>query len=178
MGTGVEIVEFGAGSLRKVRILLDARKPRAYTPLDISGDYLHDVVRALAADYPALALRPVVADFTRRWTFPACRRIAPRRFFPGSTIGNFKPDAAMALLRRMRASLNGGGLLIGVDLVKDPARLHAAYNDAAGRHRRCSTRTCWRAPIANWAPISTWTALPITRPTMPRRTASKCIWSA
>jgi uncharacterized SAM-dependent methyltransferase len=53
-------------------------------------------------------------------------------FFPGSTIGNFRPDAAICLLRRMRVALNGGGLLIGVDLVKDPARLHAAYNDAAG----------------------------------------------
>jgi dimethylhistidine N-methyltransferase len=53
-------------------------------------------------------------------------------FFPGSTIGNFRPDAAMAMLRRMRETLDGGGLLIGVDLVKDPALLHAAYNDAAG----------------------------------------------
>ncbi len=53
-------------------------------------------------------------------------------FFPGSTIGNFRPDAATSLLRRMRASLAGGGLLIGVDLVKAPARLHAAYNDGAG----------------------------------------------
>jgi dimethylhistidine N-methyltransferase len=134
MGENVEIVEFGAGSLRKVRILLDAaRGPRAYTPLDISGDYLSEVVRALAADYPALALRPLVGDFTRPLEIPALAG-DPRRagFFPGSTIGNFKPDAAMALLRRMRSTLNGGGLLIGVDLVKDPVRLHAAYNDAGG----------------------------------------------
>src|SRR6202000_3480068 len=53
-------------------------------------------------------------------------------FFPGSTIGNFRPDTAMALLRRMRDMLDGGSLLVGVDLVKDPAILHAAYNDAAG----------------------------------------------
>jgi dimethylhistidine N-methyltransferase len=138
MGHGVEIVEFGAGSLRKVRILLDAAQdPRAYTPLDISGDYLSSVVRSLAADHPTLALRPMVADFTRPLEIPALPGQDPntsRRagFFPGSTIGNFKPDAAMALLRRMRTTLNGGGLLIGVDLVKDPARLHAAYNDAAG----------------------------------------------
>jgi dimethylhistidine N-methyltransferase len=135
MGERVEIVEFGAGSLRKVRILLDAaRNPRAYTPLDISGDYLRNVVRSLAADYPALALRPLVGDFTLPLEIPAVPGPDTRRagFFPGSTIGNFKPDAAMALLRRMRASLGGGGLLIGVDLVKDPVRLHAAYNDAAG----------------------------------------------
>ena len=138
MGDGVEIVEFGAGALRKVRILLDAaQNPRAYTPLDISGDYLQTVVRALAADYPALTLRPLVGDFTLPLEIAALPgqdlKTARRAgFFPGSTIGNFKPDAAMALLRRMRANLNGGGLLVGVDLVKDPARLHAAYNDAAG----------------------------------------------
>ena len=134
MGDHVEIVEFGAGSLRKVRILLDAAgNPGAYTPLDISGDYLGQVARALASDYPALTLRPIVCDFTQALDIPELPG-TPRRvgFFPGSTIGNFKPDAAMALLRRMRASLNGGGLLIGVDLVKNPATLHAAYNDAAG----------------------------------------------
>ena len=133
MGGDAEIVEFGAGSLRKVRILLEAASPRAYTPLDISGDYLSEVVRSLAADYPKLTLRPLVGDFTRPLEISALAD-TPRRagFFPGSTIGNFKPDAAMALLRRMRANLNGGGLLIGVDLVKDPARLHSAYNDAAG----------------------------------------------
>jgi dimethylhistidine N-methyltransferase len=133
MGDGVEIVEFGAGSLRKVRILLKAARPSAYTPLDISGEYLKGVVQSLSADYPGLCMRPVVGDFTLPLTLPALPG-NPRRagFFPGSTIGNFKPDAAMALLRRMRASLNGGGLLIGVDLVKDPLLLHAAYNDAAG----------------------------------------------
>jgi len=134
MGEGVEIVEFGAGSLRKVRILLDAAcNPRAYTPLDISGDYLCNVVRSLAADYPALTLRPLVGDFTLPLEIPTLPGPMRRAgFFPGSTIGNFKPDAAMALLRRMRSTLNGGGLLVGVDLVKDPVRLHAAYNDAAG----------------------------------------------
>ena len=82
MGPGVEIVEFGAGSLRKVRILLDAAQdPRAYTPLDISGDYLGEVVRDLAADYPALTLRPLVGDFTLPLDIPrSARQSAPRRF--------------------------------------------------------------------------------------------------
>jgi dimethylhistidine N-methyltransferase len=134
VGEGVEIVEFGAGALTKVRVLLDAlAKPAAYTPLDISGDYLGGVVEALAADYPALVLRPLVADFTRALSLPPLPG-NPRRagFFPGGTIGNFRPDAAAGLLRRLRAGLNGGGLLVGVDLVKDPRRLHAAYNDGAG----------------------------------------------
>ena len=115
-------------------------QPRTRTPIRhwiFPAIICGEVVRALAADYPALVLRPVVGDFTCPLEIPDLpgrnAKISRRAgFFPGSTIGNFKPDAAMALLRRMRASLNGGGLLIGVDLVKDPARLHAAYNDAAG----------------------------------------------
>jgi dimethylhistidine N-methyltransferase len=133
IGREAELVEFGAGALKKVRLLLDVVEPRGYTPIDISGDYLLAVTRALAAEYPGLLLRPLVADFTAALAIPALPGARARAgFFPGSTIGNFRPDAAAGLLRRMRASLNGGGLLIGVDLVKDPARLHAAYNDAAG----------------------------------------------
>jgi L-histidine Nalpha-methyltransferase len=133
MGEDVEIVEFGAGASQKVRILLDTGHVRAYSPLDISGDYLREVVLNLAADYPALTLRPLIGDFTRPLEIPALIGSSRRAgFFPGSTIGNFRPDAAMCLLRRMRGMLEGGGLLIGVDLVKDPARLHAAYNDRAG----------------------------------------------
>ena len=134
IGADAEIVEFGAGALRKVRILLEALQgPRGYTPIDISGAYLRDVTRRLAADYPNLSLRPVVGDFTMPLHIPAMKDAKRRAgFFPGSTIGNFRPDTAMALLRRMREMLDGGGLLVGVDLVKDPAILHAAYNDAAG----------------------------------------------
>jgi len=134
IGADAEIVEFGAGALRKVRILLDAlSRPRGYTPIDISGSYLRDVTRRLAVDYPNLALCPVVGDFTMPLHIPKMNGAVRRAgFFPGSTIGNFRPDTAMTLLRRMREMLDGGGLLVGVDLVKDPAILHAAYNDAAG----------------------------------------------
>jgi len=134
IGPDAEIVEFGAGALRKVRILLDALDaPRGYTPIDISGAYLREVVRLLAADYPALAMHPLAADFTLPLQLPPLSGATHRAgFFPGSTIGNFRPNAAMAMLRRMREMLNGGGLLVGVDLVKDPQILHAAYNDAAG----------------------------------------------
>ena len=134
MGPDVEIVEFGAGSLRKVRPLLEAlKRPRAYTPMDISGDHLAEAVRGIGAEYPGLTLRPLVADFTLPMNIPTLPG-RPRRagFFPGNTIGNFNPDAATVLLGRMRSLLTDGSLLVGVDLVKDPRRLHAAYNDAAG----------------------------------------------
>lgn len=134
MGPGIELIEFGAGALRKVRTLLEALpSPRAFVPIDISGDYLHEVSDELSALYPGLAVRPLVADFTRPLAFPqapaAVRRVG---FFPGSTIGNLEHTQALAFLRRAAQFLKGGGLLIGVDLVKDPAILHAAYNDASG----------------------------------------------
>ncbi|MEJ0026230.1 MAG: L-histidine N(alpha)-methyltransferase [Rhizomicrobium sp.] len=135
IGPDAELVEFGAGSLRKVRILLDALKsPRAYLPIDISGDYLMDVAATLRDDYPGLRVRPVIADFTRAVALGPLTGGARHRagFFPGSTIGNLGRAEAVAFLRQARQTLNGGGLLIGVDLVKDPAILHAAYNDAEG----------------------------------------------
>jgi len=104
------------------------------------------VTEELAADYPNLALRPLVADFTAALSLPPLAGVRARAgFFPGSTIGNFRPDAAAGLLRRMHAALFGGGLLIGVDLVKDPARLHAAYNDAAGVTARFNKNLLARA---------------------------------
>lgn len=135
MGPRVELIEFGAGSLAKVRILLDALDaPQSYVPIDISGDYLLDVVVGLEEDYPDMTLRPVIADFTQELTLPAKEMAVSRRvgFFPGSTIGNFTRQAAVAFLRNAAKVLKGGGLLIGTDLVKDPAILHAAYNDQAG----------------------------------------------
>lgn len=135
MGPEAELVEFGAGSVQKVRLLLDALAwPRAYVPIDISREHLEAAAARLALDYPDLAIRPVVADYTQPLALPPPAGGARRRvgFFPGSTIGNFSPAAARHFLRRTARLLDGGGLLVGVDLVKDPARLHAAYNDAAG----------------------------------------------
>jgi len=134
IGPDVELVEFGAGSSTKVRILLDAlERPRAFVPIDISGEHLRDAAADLAVDYPALDIRPVVADFTQALDLPpppdGARRVG---FFPGSTIGNFTPAEADAFLRRAARLLQGGGLLIGVDLVKDAAILERAYDDAQG----------------------------------------------
>jgi dimethylhistidine N-methyltransferase len=134
IGEDVALIEFGAGSLKKIDLLLDAlAHPRAYVPIDISGDYLRAMAARLKTQRPALSVLPVVADFTRPLALPLLsddvRRVG---FFPGSTIGNMDNAEALAFLRKAAAMLKGGGLLIGVDLVKDPAILHAAYNDAAG----------------------------------------------
>ena len=132
IGAKADLIEFGAGSLQKVGYLLEALDtPNAYIPVDISGDYLHQMAAKLRRDHPDLAVRPVIADFTKSLQLPTsgARRVG---FFPGSTIGNFTRVEALAFLQRAAKLLRGGGLLTGVDLVKEPSILHAAYNDAAG----------------------------------------------
>ena len=136
IGPDAELVEFGAGSLRKVRLLLAAlRTPRRYVPIDISSEHLQAEAAVLRAEHPALEVAPLAADFTRGVRLPvapgaeAARRVG---FFPGSSIGNFTPEEAGRFLQRAAGLLRGGGLLIGVDLLKDPAVLHRAYNDAQG----------------------------------------------
>jgi dimethylhistidine N-methyltransferase len=133
-GTGSVVVEFGSGSSAKTPLLLRAAAPRAYVPVDISGEFLRQSAEALQAEFPDLPIRAVEADFMRRFDLPEDWLEAPRLgFFPGSTIGNLVPGSAVDLLRAMRETLGvGSHLLIGMDRVKDPAILLAAYDDAAG----------------------------------------------
>ena len=135
VGTDALLVEYGSGSSTKTRLLLDALDaPAGYVPIDISRGHLMTAARGLAADYAGLRVMPVCADYTRPFALPvdaAAHNVVA--YFPGSTIGNFEPDAAVAFLANVRRSCGpGSALLIGVDRKKNPARLHAAYNDAAG----------------------------------------------
>ena len=133
--TDAAMVEFGAGSSAKARILLRAAgQVTAYVPVDISSEFLSNEAMRLREDMPKLRVLPVAADFSKPFELPAVLGAKPRvGFFPGSTIGNFEPHEAHAFLRHAATLLGRGALLIiGVDLVKDPAILNAAYNDAAG----------------------------------------------
>ena len=136
IGDDALLVELGSGASTKTHLLLD-ELPRlaAYVPVDISRSHLLAAARRIAESYAHIDVLPVCADFTQPFQLPRTRR-EPRRvvlFFPGSTIGNFDPPAAVALLRTMRQIAGGeGALLIGYDLVKDPQVLELAYNDAAG----------------------------------------------
>ena len=134
IGPGRAVVEFGAGSSRKTPHLLRAIDPAAYVPVDISGDFLHASSAQLASAFPGLPVLPLVGDFNADLALPTAIGGLPRLgFFPGSTIGNMEPDAAVDLLRAMRRLLGKGAmLLIGMDRIKDPGRLVAAYDDAAG----------------------------------------------
>ncbi len=131
IGTDSTLFELGSGSSSKIRLLLDAIRPSSYVPMDISKEHLLQAAGALAKDYSWLDIHALCVDYAGPWELPASlngtRRIA---FFPGSSIGNLHADEAIALLRRI-AQLVGvdGGLLIGVDLIKDVALLVAAYND-------------------------------------------------
>lgn len=133
-GTGQVVVEFGAGSAAKTPILLRAVRPAAYVPIDISGEFLNLSVDVLQKQFPDLPIFPVEADFMGEIVLPDGLPDAPHLgFFPGSTIGNLVPGTAVDLLRRMKATLGPGArLLIGMDRVKDPAVLLAAYDDEAG----------------------------------------------
>ena len=129
------LVEFGAGSTRKARILIDTTPQlAAYVPVDISPEFLAQEAAALRRDVPWLAVLPVAADFTRDFDLPAQIRARPRvGFFPGSTIGNFEPEDAAEFLRQAARVLgHGSTMIVGVDLIKDTAVLDAAYSDAAG----------------------------------------------
>ena len=134
-GRGGVLVEYGSGSSRKTRLLLDALAPAVYMPIDISREHMLAACHTLALDYPALHLMAVCADYTRPLRLPAVARGGQRRlaFFPGSSIGNFAPLEALRFLKNVAQHLAAGdGFLVGVDFKKDPAILNAAYNDAAG----------------------------------------------
>jgi dimethylhistidine N-methyltransferase len=136
IGEDALLVEFGSGSSIKTRLLLD-RLPTlsAYVPVDISRSHLVTAAHGISASYPDLEVLPVCADFTRPFALPTPRKRASRIvvFFPGSTIGNFDPEAAVDLMRVMRGVAGPqGGLIVGTDLVKDPQVLVRAYDDAAG----------------------------------------------
>jgi len=129
------LVEFGAGSSRKSRILLGATPSiGTYVPVDISGDFLREDAAKLQTDFPCLAVYPLVCDFTTRFDLPdAVLSLSRVGFFPGSTIGNLEPHDAGALLRHIGGLLGKEAMLVvGVDLVKDRHTLTNAYDDAAG----------------------------------------------
>jgi dimethylhistidine N-methyltransferase len=140
IGAGSVLLEYGSGEAEKVRIILDRMRgdaaPAAYVPLDVSGAQLERVAAELRDRYPEIPIMPIAADYTSLDGLPlphelrSARRVA---FFPGSTIGNLHPDEARNFLERMSSDCGrDGAIILGVDLRKDPAILHAAYNDSKG----------------------------------------------
>ena len=133
IGPGVTLVDLGAGNCAKAERLFPLLELRRYVAVDISVDFLRTAVRRIAREHPRLEVAGLGLDFSASLALPAGLADGRRVFFyPGSSIGNFAPAEALALLRQIRAQCDGGGLLIGVDLVKPVAVLEAAYDDALG----------------------------------------------
>jgi dimethylhistidine N-methyltransferase len=138
VGRGATLIDLGAGNCVKAAYLFPALQPAQYVPIDISVDFLRDAVAQLRQRFPHVDMLGIGLDFSTALTLPKAVRPDKRLFFyPGSSIGNFTPDEALAFLKRLHAACrldktSDGGVLIGVDLVKDGSILNAAYDDALG----------------------------------------------
>jgi L-histidine N-alpha-methyltransferase len=132
-GSAPLMVDLGAGNCAKAARLFGLLAPRRYVAVDISVEFLRQALRALQREHPGLDLVGIGLDFSERLQLPAEVCAGPALlFYPGSSIGNFAPDAALRLLRQARELTCGGALLIGVDLVKPTPLLEAAYDDDLG----------------------------------------------
>lgn len=135
VGQGSTLIDLGAGNCAKAARLFPLLHPAQYVPVDISADFLQDAVERLRQRFRHIDMNALGMDFSGGdWQLPDIVRRERRLFFyPGSSIGNFAPDEALAFLRRVRAQCGpDGGILIGIDLAKDRAVLDAAYDDALG----------------------------------------------
>jgi dimethylhistidine N-methyltransferase len=134
LGKKALLLELGSGSSLKIRTLLEALEPAVYVPVDISREHLLASARDLADSFPGLTVRAICADYSLPFDLPfEDARLGRAAFFPGSSIGNFDPGDAVRFLQRVASLVGAGGrVLVGVDLIKDRARLEAAYNDRKG----------------------------------------------
>jgi len=129
------IIEYGAGEMSKIRLLIEAAEPRRYVALDVAGAQLMRQGILLARDHPHMLVEAIHADYRavdlNRWL--ANDDASRVFFFPGSSIGNFEPDEVETFLGDVARLVGPGGLVIlGVDLLKRSERLNRAYNDAMG----------------------------------------------
>jgi L-histidine N-alpha-methyltransferase len=131
--TNATLVDLGAGNCAKAASLFAAFAPARYVAVDISVEFLRQAFGSLQAQHPRLPMLGIGMDFSSALSLPAQVGSGPNvLFYPGSSIGNFTPDHALAFLQQARNACVGGGLLIGVDLLKSPALLEPAYDDALG----------------------------------------------
>lgn len=133
IGSGGTLIDLGAGNCAKAAHLFPMLHPDQYVPIDISVNHLSDAVQRLQQRFPHIEMTALGIDFSQDWCLPDEVRSEKRIFFyPGSSIGNFEPDIARNFLKKLRSSCDGGGILIGIDLIKDQTILNAAYDDELG----------------------------------------------
>ena len=130
IGKNPILIDLGAGDCKKAPHLFDAIQPAAYVAIDFSVDYLKDALEKLHSQYADIPMYGIGMDFSQTLKLPETISQTSRTFFyPGSSIGNFLPAEAQALLTQIKREALGGGLLIGVDLMKADDVLQAAYDD-------------------------------------------------
>ncbi len=137
VGPGAVLIDLGAGNCAKAAGLFEVLQPRQYVPVDISAEFLQQSVQGLQRRFPDIPMQPLAMDFSTTLELPDSVPQQHRLFFyPGSSLGNFDRQQALAFLRRLRAALppagERGGILLGLDLVKPDNVLEAAYDDALG----------------------------------------------
>lgn len=133
VGTGHTFVDLGAGNCEKAGKLFSALKPSRYVAVDISVDHLQNTLASLQRAHANIEMIGMGLDFSHELKLPTELGSQARLlFYPGSSIGNFTPDAALVFLQQAHHQSQGGSLLIGVDFVKSKAVLEAAYDDALG----------------------------------------------
>jgi len=133
-GRGTTLIDLGAGNCAKAAALFPLLQPAQYVAVDISADFVRDAVHGLSQRFPQIDMLALGLDFSSELALPEAVHAQQRLFFyPGSSIGNFTPDQALAFLQRIHGACGrDGAILIGVDLEKDHAILDAAYDDALG----------------------------------------------
>jgi dimethylhistidine N-methyltransferase len=133
IGSACTFIDLGAGNCAKAAGLFPLLEPKAYVAVDVSVDFLREALRQVQREHPTIEMTGLGLDFSADFDLPPeLVTSRPVFFYPGSSIGNFTPAQALAFLRRVHAQAHGGGLLIGVDLVKPAAVLEPAYDDALG----------------------------------------------
>ena len=132
-GTGGTLIDLGAGNCAKAVRLFPLLEPSRYVAVDIAGDFLREALQGVQRQHPGLDIVGLGLDFSRSLALPSgLVQGRPVFFYPGSSIGNFAPQEAGQLLASICRLAGGGGLLIGVDLVKPAGVLEQAYDDALG----------------------------------------------
>ena len=127
------LLDLGAGNCAKASRLFNSIKPKQYRALDISKEYLETAVADLQKQFPHIAMSAQAIDLSLPLEFPDIAELRKIFFFPGSSIGNYDLEKADQFFTNIAHECHGnGGLLIGVDLVKDLETLHLAYNDPLG----------------------------------------------
>jgi dimethylhistidine N-methyltransferase len=130
IGIGGTLIDLGAGNCQKAESFFDSLKPSSYFAIDFSVEFIQDAIKKLKGKYPQILMQYIGMDFSKQLTLPDTIPSAKRVFFyPGSSIGNFLSHEALKLLREIKSQTNGGGLLLGIDLMKDDSVLMAAYDD-------------------------------------------------